>query len=204
MQVSANLCTVLCSPVTQTYLSTKYTHKQHAHLFKFCLSCLCTFIYGNCRRVFILFYVDTPEGPPTPQLPFQCPHPDKRGTNLLCFDFCIDLPTHQDLKLKCRRIMGQKLRYGRLCTTPPTGILYCLAQPHIASFSSELHWPSHAGTILEVRSELLFLWLDLLISLHPSACASDFWTCPQTLSFTQLAHKGCQSTGPELRIPIYM
>ena len=36
--------------------------------------------------------------------------------------------------------------------------------------------------------------------LHPSMCASDFWTCPQTPPcLTQFAQKGCQSTGLELR-----
>jgi hypothetical protein len=56
-----------------------------------------------------------------------------------------------------------------------------------------------AGTILEVWSELLLLhWLDSPRGLHPiSACASDLWTCPQTLPFTRFARKGL-----ELRIPI--
>jgi len=33
----------------------------------------------------LLFGVDTPEGPPTPQPPFQCPHQTKKGTILLLF-----------------------------------------------------------------------------------------------------------------------
>ena len=33
----------------------------------------------------LLFGVDTPEGPPPPKPPFQCPHPNKKGTNLLLF-----------------------------------------------------------------------------------------------------------------------
>ena len=41
--------------------------------------------------------------------------------------------------------------------------------------------------------------------LHPSACASDFWTCPQPPPLTHFAQKGCQSTELELRIPtIYL
>ena len=49
---------------------------------------------------------------------------------------------------------------------------------------------------------MLLHWLDSTRGLHPSACASDFWTCPQTPSFTQFTQKGCQSTGLELRIPM--
>ena len=66
----------------------------------------------------ILFGVDTLEGPPPPpKHPFQCPHPNKKGTNPLLFKAGIHLHTHQDLKLKYCRVMGQKLmRYGRPCT----------------------------------------------------------------------------------------
>ena len=91
------------------------------------------FIFGISR-------VDHPEGPPTPQTPFQCPHPDKKGTNLLLFKFCIHLHTHQDLKLKCCRVMGQKLRYGRPCTQYLPGTHNWLAQSHIASISSKFHY----------------------------------------------------------------
>ena len=77
-----------------------------------------------------------------------------------------------------------------------------LAQPHIASISSEIHQLSHAGTILEVWSELLLLWLDSPHGLHPSACVSDFRTCPQTPPLTRFNQKGCQSTGLELKIPL--
>jgi len=51
-----------------------------------------------------------------PKKPFWCPHPDKKGTNLLLSQTGIHLHTHQDLKLKCCRVMGQKLRYGCPCT----------------------------------------------------------------------------------------
>ena len=64
---------------------------------------------------------------------------------------------------------------------------------------------SYAGTILEVWSESLLLRLDSPRGLHPSARASDLWTCPQTPPFAQFAQKGCQLTGLELRIPtIYL
>ena len=49
---------------------------------------------------------------------------------------------------------------------------------------------------------MLLHWLDSPRGLHPSACASDFWTCPQTPPLTQFAQKGCQSTELELRIPL--
>jgi hypothetical protein len=38
------------------------------------------------QEIFLEGTVDTPEGPPTPQTPFQCPHPNKKGTNLLFFE----------------------------------------------------------------------------------------------------------------------
>ena len=75
-----------------------------------------------------------------------------------------------------------------------------LAQTHIASISSGFYRLSHAGTILKVWGVLLLHWLDSPRGLHPSACSSSFWTCPQTPPFTQSAQKGWQSTGLELRI----
>jgi hypothetical protein len=56
--------------------------------------------------------------------------------------------------------------------------LACTA--HIAFISLVFHRLSHAGTILKVWSETLLHWLDLPRGLHPSVCAPDFWTCPQT------------------------
>ena len=83
------------------------------------------------RRVFFLlrhvyFLGWTPLRDPPPQTPLPVPHPNKKGTNLLLFEAGIHLHTHQDLKLKCCRVMGQKLRYGRPCTrdhqAPITGL----------------------------------------------------------------------------------
>jgi hypothetical protein len=84
------------------------------------------------RRVFFSYFWKAPPlfggapPPPPPKLPFLCSHQDKKGTNLLLFLFCIHLHTHLDLKLKCCRVMGQKLRYGRPCThvhqAPTTGL----------------------------------------------------------------------------------
>ena len=55
------------------------------------------------------------------------------------FIFCIHLDLHQDLKLKCCRGTGPKLRYGRPCTHDLPGNHNWLAQPHIASISSDLY-----------------------------------------------------------------
>ena len=59
-----------------------------------------------------------------------------------------------------------------------------------------------SGTFLQVWGELLLNWPDSPRGLHLSACASDFWTCPQDPPQTEFAQKGCQSTGLELRIPL--
>ena len=145
----------------------------------------------------------TPLRAPPPKPPFQCSHPNKKGTNLFLFQIGIHLHAHQDLKLKCCRVMGQKLRYGRPWTRDLLGTHNWLAKSHNTSISSYFHWLSHAGTILWVWDYLLLRWIDSLRGLHPSACASDFWTCPQTPPpFTQFAHKGWQSTRLKLRIPM--
>ena len=88
------------------------------------------------RHVYFLGWTPLRDHPP-PQPPVQCSHPDKKGTNLLLFGFCIHLHT-QDLKLKCCRVMGQKLRHGRPCTHDLPGTHNWLAQPHIDSISSNL------------------------------------------------------------------
>jgi hypothetical protein len=78
----------------------------------------------------------------------------------------------------------------QLVSHVPAGTLYWLAQPHIASISSKFHGPSHAGTIMEVWSELLLQWLDAPRGLHPSTGASDIWTYPQTPLLPNLLKKG--------------
>ena len=95
----------------------------------------------------VKFGLDPPEGPPTPPTPTHYPHPDKKGTDLLFYQIGIHLHTHQDLQLKCCRVMGQNLRYGHPCTRDLPGTHNWLAQSHIASISSEFHWLPHAGTI---------------------------------------------------------
>ena len=145
------------------------------------------------------FWGENPWGtPPLPTLPV--PPPKQKGTNLLLYKFCVNLLTHQDLKLNCCRVMGQKLRYGRPCTRPTRHRQLACTAWH-CFLSLEFHWLPHGSTILDVWSELLLHWLDLPRDLHLSAWASDFWTCPQDPLFTQLTQKGCQSTGLELRIP---
>ena len=70
---------------------------------------------------------------PPPKPSFQCPHQTKKGTDMLLSEFCIHLHTHQDLKLKCCRDMGQKLRNGRPGTRDLPGTHNWLAQSHSAS-----------------------------------------------------------------------
>jgi hypothetical protein len=90
------------------------------------------------RHVYFLGWTPLRDHPP-PKPPFRCPHPNKKGTNLPHFQIGIHLHTHQDLRLKCCRNMGQKLRYGRPCTRDLPGTHNWLAQSHIASISSEFH-----------------------------------------------------------------
>jgi len=121
--------------------------------------------------------------PPNQPIPItQCPHPDKKGTNLLRFEFRIHLHTHQDLKLKCCRVMGQKLRYKRPCTHDLPGTHNWLAQSHIASISLEFRWISHVAQSCKFGVNCCFIALThpAACGLHPNACTSDFWTCPQT------------------------
>jgi len=84
----------------------------------------------------MIFGLDPPPPPLPPKPPFRCPHQDKKGINLLLFQLGIHLHTHQDLKLKCSRVMGQKLRCGRPCTRDLPSTQKWLAQSHIASISS--------------------------------------------------------------------
>ena len=77
----------------------------------------------------ILFGVD----PPPLNPPSGAPPPDKKGTNLLLYQTGIYLHTNQDIKLKCCRVTGQKLRYGRPCTSDLPGTHNWLAQSKIAS-----------------------------------------------------------------------
>jgi len=87
------------------------------------LACIFVTQSGGCFDLFILgrhvpFWGWTPlwSHPPL-KPPFQCSHPDKKGTNLLLFKICIHLHTHQDLKLKCR-VLGQKLIRTSMHTWP--------------------------------------------------------------------------------------
>ena len=118
----------------------------------------------------ILFGVDTPEGLPTPQTPLQCPHQTKKGSILLLLEFCIHLHTHQYLKLQCRRVMGQKLRYGRPCTRDLPGTHNnwpWLAQSHNASISSGFHCTDY----LMLAQTCKFMVNCCFIGLtHPAVC----------------------------------
>jgi len=89
----------------------------------------------------VLFGVNTPEGPPPPPTPLPVPPPKQKGcTILLLFQIGFHLHNHQDLKLKCCRVMGQKLRYGRPWTRALPGTHKWLAQSQNTSNSSEFHY----------------------------------------------------------------
>jgi len=113
------------------------------------------------------FGLDPPTHQPPPNPLFWCPHPDKEGTNLLLRQIGIHLHTHQDMKLNCCSDMGQKLRYGRPCIRDLAGTHNWLAQSHIASISSELHWLSH----LMLAQSCMFWVICCFVGLtHPTAC----------------------------------
>ena len=102
---------------------------------------------------------------PPPKPPFRCPHPDKKGTNLLLFQIGIHLHTHREyLKLKCCRVMGQKLRYRRPCTRDLPGTHNWLAQSHIASIFSEFYYFMLAQSC-KFGANCCFIALT-----HPAAC----------------------------------
>ena len=126
-----------------------------------------------------------------PQTPLQCPHQTKKGTNLLHYEFCI----HQDLKLKCCRVIGQKLRHGRPCTTWPNRqpqlactAPYCFHYFRIPLTISCWHNPG-------CLEWFLLHWFDSPRGLHRSACASDFWTWTQTPLLPNSLKKGDNRLG---------
>ena len=90
-------------------------------------------------QAYPFFGLDPPDPPPTPYPPLPVPPPKQKGHQSALFQIGIHLHTHQDLKLKCGRVMGQKLRYGRLCTRDLPGTHNWLAQSNINSISSEFH-----------------------------------------------------------------
>jgi hypothetical protein len=138
-----------------------------------------------------------PPFPPKP--PFRCPHPDKKGTNLLQAQIGIHLHTHQDLNLKCCRVIGQKLRYGRPCTRDLPGTHYWLAQSHIASIfqnSTILCW-HNPGSLGWIAAPLAWL------TPRPAPERVCLWLLDMSTDppLNPILSKRCQSTGFELRIP---
>ena len=113
----------------------------------------------------ILFGGAPPAPPPPPKPPFRCPHPDKKGTNLLLFQTGIHLHTHQDIKLKCCRVTGQKLRYGRPCTSDLPGTHNWLAQSKIASILQ-----NSTDFIMLAQSCKFGVDCCFIGLIHPTAC----------------------------------
>jgi len=131
-----------------------------------------------------------------PQTPLQCPHQTKKGTNLLHYEFCI----HQDLKLKCCRVIGQKLRHGRPCTTWPN------RQPQLACTAPYcFHYFRIPLTISCWHNFRSLEWIPaplVWLTPRPALKRVCFWLLGMSTypPFTQSAQKGWQSTGLELRI----
>jgi len=126
----------------------------------------------------MIFGLDPPAPPPLPpNPPSSAPIWTKGVPNCSFFQIGIHLHTHQDLKLKCCRITGQKLRYSCPCTHDLPGTHNWLAQSHIASIPSEFH------NYIMLAQSCQFGVICCFIGLtRPAACtracASDFWTCP--------------------------
>ena len=142
----------------------------------------------------IFFGVDTPEGPP-PQKPLPVPPPKQKGYQSAPFSNKHPSAYSSRPKTEVLQSYGAKLRYGRPWTRDLPGTYNWLAQSHNTSISSDFHWLSHAGTILLVWGKLLLHWLDSPSGLHSSACASDFWTCPQPPPYSNYIKKGANQLG---------
>ena len=94
-------------------ISRQQVNNQLVHNF---LSQLNTRLFLSSGGDMYTFWGGPPEGPP-PLTPLLAPPPKQKGYRYSApFQIGIHLHTHQDLKLKCCRFMGQKLRYGRPCT----------------------------------------------------------------------------------------
>ena len=93
-------------------------------------------------------------------------------------------PQFAAFKLKCNL---------NIRSTATSGLYYQKLQSGANVLNSHFKTPffldqsAPSGKILEVWGEMLLHWLDSSRGLHPSTCASDFWTCPQTPLFTQFA-----------------
>ena len=128
------------------------------------------------------------------------PPPGQKGYQSAPFQISIYLHTHQELKLKRCRVMGEKLRYGRPYTRDLPGTHNRLAQSNMASISSEFHYIMLAQTC-KFGVDCCFIGLT-----HPAACTRArvplIYGHVHRPPLTQFAQKGCQSTGRELRIPL--
>jgi hypothetical protein len=162
------------------------------------------YLGAPCRRVIFIFWGGPPWGTTHPPNP-----PSSAPTQTKWEPICSLNSASIDILIKVWNLSVAEL-WGKTRNTDahaymtyqaPTSGLH--SPTLLSSFiCANFHWLSRAGTILEVWSGMLLHWLDSRRSLHLNACASDFWTCPQTPPFTQFAQKGWQSTELELRIPV--
>ena len=150
----------------------------------------------------ILFGVAPPAPPPLTPPPFLVPPPGQKGYQSAPSSNRHPSASSSKPETEVLQIYGAKTeirtpmytwptRHPKLACTVP----HCFHFFRIPLTISWWHNPVSWG-------KLLLHWLYSPSGLHPSACASDFWTCPQTPPSTQIAQKGCQSTGLELRAPM--
>ena len=110
--------------------------------------------------------MDTPEGPPTPKTPLPVPLPDKKGYHSA--PLWILHPSAYSSRPETAVLQS----YGAITeirtpmhTWPTSHPLLACTVPHCSRFfrnSPEIPWLSHAGTILEVWSDVAPLaWLTL-------------------------------------------
>ena len=133
--------------------------------------------------------MDTPEGPP-PQTPLLVPPPKLKGYQSAPFSKRhpsayssrpeTEVLQNNGAKTEIRTPTHTHMTYQ----ASVTGLHSPTLLPFLQIFTiSCWHNPVSLGL-------LLHHWLDSPRGLHPSACASDFWTWLQTPPLTQFAQKG--------------
>jgi len=164
--------------------------------------------YAGSRRQFFVFVVvgvDTPEGPPTPPNPPSCT--PTRQKEYQSAPFFIRYPSayssrseievlqNYGAKTEIRTPMhAWPTRHPQLASTAP----HCFYLFRIPLTVSCWHNPGNLEW-------MLLHWLDSPHGLHSSACAFDFWTCPQICQdppFNLICSKRVATDWLELKIPM--
>jgi len=138
--------------------------------------CMSSYKYTWHRRVFILFlgrhvhflgWTPLRDHPP-PKTPPSAPTQTKRVPICSFLYSCIHLHTHQDLKLKCCRVIGQKFRYGRPCTHDLPGTHNCLHSPILLPFLQNF-----TVYLMLTQSWKFGVNCSSIGLAHPAACTRD-------------------------------